>query len=210
MDIDNIKQRISKRKAHPEGNYNIFSVLVPIVKVKDELELLFEVRSENLNIQPREICFPGGKLEQDESPKECAIRETCEELNISSTNINILGDLDFLVLPYNIILYPFLGTLKNIHTAQIHFNKDEVSKIFTVPLNFFIKNKPILHYVDLHAQMPTDFPFHMIPSGKDYKWRTGKYPVLFYQYKDYIIWGMTARIIKNLINILQRNDSFIE
>ncbi|WP_053955983.1 NUDIX hydrolase [Inediibacterium massiliense] len=206
MNIDNIKQKIKERQATPEGKYDIFSVLVPIIKVKDELELLFEVRSENLSIQPREICFPGGKLEQNESPYECAIRETCEELNVSPTNICILGDLDFLVLPYNLILYPFLGTLKNIPIEKIHFNKDEVSKIFTVPLNFFIENKPILHYVDLHAQMPNDFPFHMIPSGKDYKWRTGKYPVLFYFYNEYVIWGMTARIIKNLVDILQEND----
>lgn len=203
MNLNFIQSKLEGRISTPEGKYSLFSVLAPIVNVKDKLELLFEVRSEDLKTQPKEICFPGGKLEKDESIEECAIRETCEELNVSKDNIQIISPLDFLVLPYNLILYPFLGTISQINIEDIQFNKDEVSNIFTVPIDFFIENQPTEYYIDLNTHMPNDFPFSMIPSGKDYHWRTGKYPVLFYQYKDYIIWGMTARIIKNLVDILK-------
>ncbi|QEK12861.1 CoA pyrophosphatase [Crassaminicella thermophila] len=203
MNLNMIQSKFQSRNSSPEGEYERFSVLVPIVKVKDQLELLFEVRSKSLKVQPREICFPGGKLEKNESIKQCAIRETCEELNISPEKIQIFGPLDFLVLPYNLILYPFLGTISNINIHNISFNKDEVSEIFTVPIDFFIKNKPQEHHIYLNANIPEDFPYHLIPSGKNYSWKTGKYPVLFYKYKNYVIWGITARIIKNLISIIK-------
>ncbi|QXM06415.1 NUDIX hydrolase [Crassaminicella indica] len=207
MNFPAIQEFFQNRQAKPEGNYERFSVLVPIVKVKDQLELLFEIRSDHLKVQPKEICFPGGKIEKNESEKMCAIRETCEELNISSDHIKIFGSLDFLVLPYNIILYPFLGSISSIDPKKIQFNKDEVSEVFTVPIDFFMENEPQKHFIYLNAHIPETFPFHMIPSGKNYNWRTGKYPVLFYKYKEYVIWGMTARIIKNFVDIIKSKKS---
>lgn len=201
MDLNFIKQKFKDRQVCPNGNYKLFSVFVPIVKVEDQLELLFQVRSKNLKHQPSEICFPGGKLEKNESFSQCAIRETCEELNISENQLSIITPLDYLVLPYDFIIYPFLGTLSK-NVSDIQFNSDEVADIFTVPIDFFIKSNPLLHHVDFCAHMHENFPFHMIPQGRDYKWRKGKYPVLFYEYKDHIIWGMTARIIHNFIHII--------
>jgi 8-oxo-dGTP pyrophosphatase MutT (NUDIX family) len=209
MRLDTIQKIFEHKECNPEGKYEKFSVLVPIVKVKEELELLFEVRSSNLKVQPKEICFPGGKMENNESKEMCAIRETCEELNISPNHIEIFSPLDFLVLPYNLILYPFLGYISQINLENLDFNKDEVAEIFTVPLNFFLENEPTKHYIDLEAHIPDSFPFHMIPSGKDYHWRTGKYPVLFYEYNNYVIWGMTARIVKNFVDhIKMKNLSY--
>ncbi|MCT4605981.1 MAG: CoA pyrophosphatase [Marinisporobacter sp.] len=207
MRLDTIQKIFKHKQCNPEGKYEKFSVLVPIVKVKEELELLFEVRSSNLKVQPKEICFPGGKMENNESKEMCAIRETCEELNISSDHIEIFSPLDFLVLPYNIILYPFLGSISQIHLNNLDFNKDEVAEIFTVPLSFFLENEPSKHYINLEAHIPDSFPFHMIPSGKDYHWRTGKYPVLFYEYNGYAIWGITARIVKNFVAYIKIKES---
>ena len=40
---------------------------------------------------------------------------------------------------------------------------------------------------------PTDnFPFDKVPGGKEYPWARGEYEVLFYEYDDRIIWGLTA------------------
>ncbi|EGT3617783.1 coenzyme A pyrophosphatase, partial [Clostridium perfringens] len=46
-----------------------------------------------------------------------------------------------------------------------------------------------------------DFPFHNIIGGKDYNFREGKYKVIFYKYDKYVIWGMTARILENFLNL---------
>ncbi|NEU34154.1 CoA pyrophosphatase, partial [bacterium LRH843] len=58
-----------------------FAVLVPLVQKQDELHVLFEVRAHHLRRQPGEICFPGGKIEpNDSTPQDAAVRETTEEL----------------------------------------------------------------------------------------------------------------------------------
>lgn len=206
MNLHKLSKVFQNRVPQPEGKYQRFSVLVPIVKVKDELELLFEIRSKNLKTQPGEICFPGGKIEENETALDGAARETVEELNISSTQIEILGPLDYLVTPFNLILYPFLGTICDVNVEDIHFAQDEVSDIFTVPLKYFLENKPLEHIVHINAHIHKDFPFHMVQDGENYRWRTGKYPILFYTYKNHIIWGMTARIIKNLVDLLNEQE----
>ncbi|KXG76407.1 NUDIX hydrolase [Thermotalea metallivorans] len=206
MELHAIKTIVQSRTAKPEGKYNRFSVLVPILQVQGELHLLFEIRSEKLKNQPGEICFPGGRIEKNESPEQCAVRETSEELNLPTEKIQIFGPLDYIVTPFNAILYPFLGFLPGIRVEQIHFNRDEVGDVFTVPMKFFLTNNPEEHFINIKAALHDDFPFHMIQNGRNYKWKVGKYPELFYQYNGHIIWGMTARIVKNFINIIKGEE----
>ncbi|EIJ0742201.1 coenzyme A pyrophosphatase, partial [Clostridioides difficile] len=47
-----------------------------------------------------------------------------------------------------------------------------------------------------------NLPYGSIPNQKDYKFESGSYPILFYKYKDYVIWGMTAKILENFLNFL--------
>src|SRR5699024_8385169 len=103
------------------------------------VSLLFEKRSKKLNNQPGEICFPGGKLEQGETMKECVVRETMEELLIHKSQIELLGPGDIFVSPFNIMIHPFIGILKDYEDS---FSKDEVDSIIKVPLEFFRSNDP--------------------------------------------------------------------
>ncbi len=202
MNLELINNKFKNRKVKPEGRYKEFSVLIPLINRNNELHLLFETRSENLNTQPGEICFPGGGIEAGEKPVEAAIRETQEELNIKKNNIKIIGAADYIVTPFNLILYPYVGILEDIQFENIDFNHDEVGDIFTVPLDFLIKTDPVSYYVNTKLEIPHDFPYHKIQNGKVYNWRTGKYSILFYEYNGYVIWGMTAKIIKNFIDII--------
>lgn len=204
MQLDNIYNKLTSRTPRPEGQHKSYAILIPLIYVDGNIHLLFEVRSENLKTQPGEICFPGGKIEEDESPLESAIRETCEELNINESNIEVIGQTDYIVTPFNLILYPFVGFIKNIDIKNINFNKDEVGSIFTVPLDFFMSNTPETYFVKSKLDIPDDFPFEKIQNGKVYNFRSGKYPIYFYEYDKYIIWGITARIINNLICILDK------
>ncbi|WP_432408244.1 NUDIX hydrolase [Wukongibacter sp. M2B1] len=203
MQFDSIYKKFHSRVPVPEGQYNSYAVLIPLIYVNNEIHLLFEVRSEKLNTQPGEICFPGGKIEKNESPMESAIRETCEELNIEELNIEVLGQADYVVTPFNLILYPFIGVINGVDVENINYNLDEVGSIFTVPLSFFMANDPETHHVKNKLEVSSKFPFHKIQNGKVYNFRTGKYPIYFYEYKNYVIWGMTARIINNLVEILK-------
>ena len=203
LDIKNIKKVFNNRVGNPLGIKKNFSVTLPLIYVEDELHILFEVRSFNLNTQPGEISFPGGHVEEGEGFLEAGVRETMEELNVLGQNINVIGELDYIVSPYNFILYSYLVLLEDIRVENINYNKDEVDHIFTVPLKFFLENEPILDYVLLETITTEDFPHHLIQDGKNYNWKKGNYPVYFYKYNDYIIWGMTARITKNFIDILK-------
>ncbi len=203
MNVSSLKEITQNRQAKPEGNYKGFSILVPLIQVQDELHLLFEIRSESLKTQPGEICFPGGRIEFGESPDQCALRETAEELGLEETSIELFGPLDYIVTPYNLILYPYLGTLPTMGLQDFPFNQDEVAALFTVPLSFFIENPPLDHPLRVKTEADEDFPFDKIQNGRDYNWKMASYPVLFYEYGEFIIWGMTARIVKNLVEIIK-------
>ncbi|AOT69689.1 NUDIX hydrolase [Geosporobacter ferrireducens] len=206
MKTSYLKAITQHRQAKPEGDYKGFSILVPLLQVQNELHLLFEVRSENLKTQPGEICFPGGRIEMNESPEQCALRETAEELGLAEAAIELFGPLDYIVTPYNLILYPYLGTLPTINPQDFPINPDEVAALFTVPLSFFIENPPLEHPIHVKTEVDEDFPFDKIQNGRNYNWKMGSYPVLFYEYGEHIIWGMTARIVKNLVEIIQSKN----
>lgn len=203
MNFNDINQKISTHRPFPEGDFRIFGVLVPIIDYKDDLHIVFEIRSHNLRSQPGEICLPGGALEKNEELCQTAIRETSEELNIPEDNIKLMGALDYVITPFDYGIYPFVGTISNFDPNYDDFNKDEVKEVFTVPLTFFLENEPERHFVTSDFVLPESFPFDKIQNGKEYKWKTGKYPILFYEYGEHIIWGITARIINSFIGVLK-------
>ena len=184
------------------GNENSLksAVLVPLVNYLNQTHILFEVRAQDLNRSPGEICFPGGKLESaDKNPLGTAIRETCEELTLTKEDIQIIGPLDYLVAPFNSIIYPFLCEIKDY--KKVEPKPDEVAETFLVPLDFLDNYQPEIHHLKIKLSLPDDFPYHLIPKGKDYNWREGNYPEYFYIYQNYVIWGMTARILHHFLTL---------
>lgn len=179
---------------------NNYSVLVPLININHEHSVLFEVRSDKLRQQPGEICLPGGKREGAETPKQTAIRETCEELLINDTDINVIAPLDVLVSPFNFAIYPYLGFIED---YQWQYNEDEVANVFNVPLDFFMENEPAVYYNELEMKPSMDIPYEDIANGSRYQWRSGQYEVDFYRYGDKVIWGVTAKIMKSLVNIMK-------
>lgn len=203
MDIALIKQKINHRKSNFLDTIYESSVLIPIIQIDGQSHILFQVRSHSLNSQPGEICFPGGKIESKESPLDCAIRETSEELNISKDNIEIIGKLDYLLTPFNMLIYSFCGVINNIEFSSIEFNKSEVESIFAVPVSELLKQEPLVSNMVITTKPRDSFPFHLVQNGKAYNWKTGNYPVYFYRYQDYIIWGITAKILKSFLDTLR-------
>ena len=115
LDINEIKNRVENRTPKVLDIIGEYSVLLPLIQENEEWNVIFELRSMNLNTQPGEISFPGGKLEKVESFKEAAIRETMEELRIDRDSIKVLGELDYLVSPSNISIHCFLGIISGVN-----------------------------------------------------------------------------------------------
>lgn len=203
MDMHFITEKVKSHLPQALDAKHTYAVLLPLVYVQGELHILLEVRSGKLHTQPGEISFPGGGIEPGETGPEAALRETCEELNISPDEIELLGELDYLASPFNFIIYAYAGILHAVDPAGLDFNRREVESVFTVPLTFFLENQPEQYEGQMHIELAETFPYELIPHGKDYQWRMGVYPVLFYRYGEYIIWGITARFIRNFVEILQ-------
>lgn len=199
MNLDIIRNH--KPRVNDYSDYKEFSVLIPIINYKDQPCILFQVRSQSLLKQPGEICFPGGRIEYGEVPVQAVIRETCEELLIKEENLEILGELDTLITPFNTIIYPFAASL---YDYQNTFSKFEVEEVFYIPLEFLKNHEPKCSYLDVIMEPHDDFPFEKVQYGRDYPWAKGTYPVYFYEYDGKIIWGITARILKNFIELLQQ------
>lgn len=197
---DNIYDIFKNRKSNIIGNFKKASVMILLTDDKDNPNIVFEVRSLELSHQPGDICLPGGKIEKNEKPNEAAIRETMEELNLSRESIDFIGDMDYVVTPFNFIMFPFVARLNS--QEKIIPNKAEVDHIFKVPLNFFMETEPDSYELPLTQKLDKNFPFELINSGKDYKFRQGKIVDYFYKYENYVIWGFTALIMKRFVEII--------
>ena len=81
-ELDRLRRRYGGRTPGLLGARRSYAVLCPLVERPEGLHLLYEVRSAALHRQPGEVCFPGGQVEAGETPEQCALRETEEELSI--------------------------------------------------------------------------------------------------------------------------------
>lgn len=199
--LDNIRNNFKNYEHDIQGHKKCLesSVLIPLVEIGGNLYILFQLRSKTLTMQPGEISFPGGKREKSDKDFEMtAVRETCEELGIDTDNIEIITEMDTFVAPFNLIIHPFLGMIKD--TSLIKINKAEVDHIFMVPLDYFLNSEPDKFYTRVQVIPDESFPYHLIPGGRDYEFRTGDYDVLLYNYNGYIIWGITAKIIREFVH----------
>ena len=181
-----------------------YAVLVPLVEEADgSLSLLYEVRAGTLRRQPGEVCFPGGRIEGDETSDQCALRETFEELAIPAEEVQLLGPLDFLVHRAGFFMYPVLGKVSRAGVAQMRPSPAEVGEVFRVPLAYLLDHPPMEYPCQLSPRVGEDFPYERIGIPRSYRWMPGGETILVYPWKDHAIWGLTAKITRCLIRFLK-------
>ena len=194
------------------------AVLIPLVDTDAGVSILFEKRSADVR-QGGEICFPGGRIEKTaeaaftaeadsfagpditaasgsaavyERPEDTAVRETAEELLIPEEQIEIIAPMHCMAGPGGGDVTSVLGIL---HDYRGTFSRAEVAEVFTIPLSWFAEHPPLIHKARMKADLEPDFPYHLIPGGRNYPMRS--IPRRFYFYEtDYgVIWGMTGELL---------------
>lgn len=129
-----------------------------------------------------QISFPGGaRDESDKDDVSVALRETEEEIGVDRNTIEVWGGLktEFtLVSKYWIT--PFIGRIP--YPSTFKPSKDEVDRLLIVPLS---------HLMD-DANSSLD----------KYNWKGVEFPSYLFKYKEDVIWGLTARVLYNLISLL--------
>ena len=163
------------------------AVLLGLFDQEGEPTILFIRRSSTLRAHSGEIAFPGGGVDQtDSSPIMAALREAQEEIGLDPARVEVLGVLqpvftvvsNYLVIPVVAFLPRGLGTLQ--------LQESEVTEIILAPLHD-LTNPDIFHTEE------------WMRVGRT---RT----VYFYDYGSYRIWGVTARILNELLETLERNS----
>lgn len=165
---------------------NAFESSVLILLVLNDignLDVLFTLRTNNLDSHAGQISFPGGHSESGESDIDTAIRETYEETGIAINKSDIIGKLSRLfVQPSNSIINPFIAFTTS--KPDLSINKDEVEEAFFVSFDYFLGSKNVKkEYWNIKGTKI------LVPF-----WDLGKKTPL---------WGATAMILSELIRLYE-------
>lgn len=188
------KEKLSRTPKAKKGS----AVLIPLAKINGELTILFERRSARLRTQPGEICLPGGAIEEGESAKKAAVRETMEELLIAKDQIEVLDAMDSVASPSGAPVWPYVAKVRRYKGT---FSADEVDSVIAVPLSVLLAAEPEVHKVEMVSVPGEDFPYDLIPGGRDYPWHRKVRIMYFYRLPNLVIWGMTADVIRQFTEV---------
>ena len=197
-ELERLARRYQRHEPGLLGAAQSYAVLCPLIEETDGLRLLFEVRAPQLR-QGGEVCFPGGKMEPGESPAECALRETEEELSIPRREVTLLGEPDFICNQRGFLLRPVLGLVSRLGLDALRPSPAEVAEAFTVPLAFFRETPPEVWRYELVPQVPEDFPYDAVGISRDYPWSRGRVEVPIWRWEGRVMWGMTARLVREVV-----------
>jgi 8-oxo-dGTP pyrophosphatase MutT (NUDIX family) len=156
------------------------AVLVPVLETP-EPTVLFTVRTETVSSHKGQISFPGGSIDPgDPSAEAAALREAQEEIGLDPSAVDVLGELDTTpTFVSGFVISPFVGLLRG--RPRLRPNPAEVAEVLEVPL------------ADLNDEIRAE-------PGFAHAGRT--YPTEAWIWRDYVIWGVTARLIRLFLGAL--------
>ncbi|MFC2021843.1 NUDIX hydrolase [Chloroflexota bacterium] len=181
--LQRLKQSLSQRqKSHIVDASRVSSaVLLPIYQKQREYHLLFTKRTEKVKDHKGQISFPGGAYEEkDGALVNTALRECTEEIGLPAEAIELLGELDdSLTIGSSYIISPFVAAISWPYPLKL--DPIEVEGIIEVPISALLNKDCLRQGTDiLDGQVVTAY---------------------FYHYKGKVIWGATARILNQFLDI---------
>jgi len=159
------------------------AVLVLFYPYQEKTRLILIKRAIDQTVHSGQVSFPGGKHEKtDKNLQETALREAYEEIGIDPLQVQIIGSLSKLYIPpSNFDVYPFIGFLEQ--QPQLMGNH-EVQHILEVDFDELRKPETCVEKVIFHR------------TGKEVR-------VPSYYIQNEIIWGATAMILAELLEITE-------
>jgi 8-oxo-dGTP pyrophosphatase MutT (NUDIX family) len=157
------------------------AVLVPLFKKGEGCHIVFTKRSDNVRYHKGEISFPGGVFdEEDGELQRTALREAFEEIGLRESDVQIIGLLDDIITVTQFIVTPFVGLFP--YPYPFKLSPIEIAELIEVPLLSLLGEDRF--------------------SEKEIIRGTQKEIVYAYQYENHIIWGATARILKQFLDLI--------
>ena len=157
------------------------AVLIPLFSRAGVPHVLFTKRTQSLRNHAGQISFPcGTRDESDATPLHTALRETHEELGIPPAAVTVLGLLEETPTVTQFRVLPFVGVIPS-DFAYVA-NPAEIEEILEIPLSHLLRP-------EIHRMEKLKF------EGRERE-------VYFYDYGKYVIWGATARMLRNLLQVV--------
>lgn len=158
------------------------AVLVPLFEKDGETWVLLVKRADAMRHHQGQIAFPGGTRDAcDSTPADTALREAEEEVGLKTSDVTVIGELDdALTSTSNFTITPVVGYIPWPYTLEL--NAAEIAAALAVPLSALSDPR--------QQQRQTE------QVGEN------EIPVTHYQYGEHLIWGATARILTQLLGLL--------
>ena len=167
-------------KAIAGDDFRLASVLAPIQERPDGDYLILTLRAKNLSSHSGQVAFPGGSVDpDDDGPVATALRETHEEIGVDPGHVRILGQLDEVFAGYNFLVTPFVGLIP--YPYEFRPDPRETAAVFSVPVAALLKQDALT---------------------LDYRLSRRSEPIYHFQYQEWDIWGATARMVKQLLELV--------
>ena len=181
--MDEVSARLSAREREarePAEGRRRAAVLVPLFVREGSLHVLLTRRTETVEHHRGQISFPGGVEEEDDpSAFATALRETEEELGIPPRDVRLLGALTPLTTVTDFFVEPFVGAIPYPHLLRPA--DAEIAEVIDAPVARLLE--------------PGALETKMLPGREE--------PTLFYHSGAHVIWGATARMLKELLDALR-------
>lgn len=186
MAVANRQNLYQELKEKPQNKPRKAAVLALIFPKENQAYILLIIRSKYNGIHSSEVAFPGGKMEFiDSDLYQTALRETLEEVGISSVKISKIRNLTPLyIAPSNFEVAPFLALHEN--PMQLTLDAREVESVLELPLSFLLKEDVIKK--------------SEVTVGGNLKLKTPSFV-----FNDEIIWGATAMILNEIKHLIKNS-----
>ncbi|MFY0683786.1 MAG: CoA pyrophosphatase [Balneola sp.] len=160
-------------------NFRNSSVLVPVITWKEELEIMFTLRTAGIK-HGGQISFPGGGREGDETIEETALREAQEETGLKPASVEVIGNLSSLYINHSEnMVVPVVGFIEC--EQEFCANPNEVDEIFTVPISKLV-----------------DSNFARI---EDWRLKDLDYKIPLWDVHNVPLWGATAMMLSEFVEL---------
>jgi 8-oxo-dGTP pyrophosphatase MutT (NUDIX family) len=161
------------------------AVLIPLFKKNGEYHILFTRRTDQVEHHKGQISFPGGRKDaSDRDLLATALRESEEEMGIRREDVQVLGELDDICTVTRFCVSPFVGLIPYPYPFKV--NPREIKEVIEVPLTIL---------------------FEKGNFRKEFRGLQGNvWPVYFYRHNHHTIWGATASILKQLLDLLPEEE----
>jgi 8-oxo-dGTP pyrophosphatase MutT (NUDIX family) len=176
--VTKMEQLVYNNNDTPPRQSSVLALLYPEA---EETMLVVMKRAVDHSVHSGQLSFPGGQAEPfDKDVVETALRETNEELGIDSSLVHVLGMLTpVYISPSNFNVVPVVGYLER---KPLFNPNEEVEKVFSIAISELMK-----------------------PDAKKIRQVTTRYvtglEVPCYLVKGEILWGATAMMIRELLEV---------